>query len=118
VLLTGRARGLTLLLAAIAIEVTGTTLLAESDGFEQAGMAFLAFAFWGVSLWLFAIALRLVPVAVAYALWSGIGTLALVLIGWLGFSQRPDAAALVGIALVLAGSSLLTSAIPEAEAGA
>ncbi|MCX7901050.1 MAG: SMR family transporter, partial [Burkholderiaceae bacterium] len=50
-----------------------------------------------------ALALRVIPVGVAYAVWSGVGIALITLIGWLVFKQTLDAPALVGIALIVAG---------------
>jgi small multidrug resistance pump len=42
-------------------------------------------------------------VGVAYAIWSGVGIVLISVIGWALFRQRLDAAALVGIGLIIAG---------------
>ena len=44
-----------------------------------------------------------IPVAVAYAVWSGAGVALITLIAWAMFGQRLDAFALLGIALIVAG---------------
>ena len=61
----------------------------------------------------FAPALKVIPVGVAYAIWAGIGIVAAALIGTLAFNERLGAAQLVCIALVLIGAAglrLTTSA--------
>jgi Small Multidrug Resistance protein len=47
--------------------------------------------------------LHTIPVAVAYAVWSGAGVALITLIAWAMFGQRLDAFALLGIALIVAG---------------
>ncbi|MCX8003808.1 MAG: SMR family transporter, partial [Burkholderiaceae bacterium] len=56
-----------------------------------------------VAFYFLALALRVIPVGVAYAVWSGVGIALITLIGWLVFKQTLDAPALVGIALIVAG---------------
>ena len=47
------------------------------------------------------------PVGVAYAIWSGVGTVAIVCLGWLIYGQRLDGYALGGIAFISAGMVML-----------
>jgi small multidrug resistance pump len=95
------------LLAAIAAEVTGTTALARSDGFRNVGPAAIGLVGWGLSLWWFALALETVPVGVGYAIWSGLGTLAMVVIGWVFVGQRPESRTVAGLCLVVGGVLVL-----------
>jgi small multidrug resistance pump len=46
---------------------------------------------------------RVIPVGIAYAIWSGIGIVLIAAIGWIWFRQTLDLAAMAGIALILAG---------------
>ena len=45
--------------------------------------------------------------AVAYAVWSGVGIALIALIGWLFFKQALDAPTLLGLALIVAGVLVL-----------
>jgi small multidrug resistance pump len=47
--------------------------------------------------------LRTIPLGVAYAVWSGVGIVLITAAGWILYEQKLDAAALAGIALILAG---------------
>ena len=47
--------------------------------------------------------LRTVPVGIAYAIWAGVSIVLIALIGWLVLRQPLDVAAVVGIALIVAG---------------
>ena len=49
----------------------------------------------------------LVPVGIAYAVWSGAGIVLTSMIGWVLFSQALDTPALIGIALILAGVAVI-----------
>ncbi len=88
---------------AIFFETIGTTALKASDGMTRAGPALVVVLAYALSFWLLALVLRVIPVGVAYAMWSGLGICFIALIGWIVFGQKLDAAALFGIALIMAG---------------
>ena len=44
-----------------------------------------------------------IPTGIAYAIWSGVGTVMITLVGWVFMGQRLDLPALVGIGLIIAG---------------
>lgn len=92
-----------LLLLAIAAETVGTTALKASDGFSRLGPSTLAIGCFAVALFLLSLVVRVVPVGVTYAIWSGVGIVLISAIGWTAFGQRLDAAGLLGIALIAAG---------------
>jgi small multidrug resistance pump len=46
---------------------------------------------------------RVLPVGVVYAIWSGAGVVLITLLGWLAFRQALDAPALIGMGLIVAG---------------
>ena len=54
---------------------------------------------------------------VVYAIWSGVGIVLISLVGWIGFRQHlASAAALIGIALIVAGVAvinLLSKSVPH-----
>ena len=52
-------------------------------------------------------ALETVPVGIAYAIWSGVGIVLITLIAWLLYGQALDLAAIVGLALIVAGVVVL-----------
>ena len=91
------------LLAAIALEVVGTTLLQASQQFTRpwptAGMAVC----YGLAFYLLSIALRQVPVGLAYAIWSGLGVVAISVIGVVLFKQRLDLPAIAGLTMIVGG---------------
>lgn len=92
-----------LLAAAIVFETIGTTALKASEGFTRAGPSAVVALAYGVSFWLLALVLKVVPVGVAYAIWSGAGICLIALIGWLTFGQRLDGPAILGLGLIVAG---------------
>lgn len=91
------------LAVAIIAEVIGTSALKASNGFTAWLPSLVVVAGYGVSFYFLSLALRAIPVGVAYAIWSGVGIVLISVIGWALFRQRLDAAALVGIGLIIAG---------------
>src|SRR5690554_4928558 len=92
---------------AIGAEVVATTALKTSDGFTRLGPAALAAAGYAVAFYFLALTLRTIPVGVAYAIWSGVGIVAITVIGYIRFRQHLDLAALIGIALIVVGVIVL-----------
>ncbi len=92
-----------LLLAAIVAEVIATSALKASQGFTRPGPTALVVAGYGLAFWLLSLTLRQIPVGIAYAAWSGLGMVLIALAGWWLYGQRLDAAALAGMALIVAG---------------
>jgi small multidrug resistance pump len=92
-----------LLLLAIAAEVTGTSFLKLSEGFSRPLPALMVLAAYGCSMLLLSKVVQSIPLGITYALWSGIGIVAIVLVGLLAYRQVPSPGQLVGMALIAAG---------------
>lgn len=88
---------------AIAAEVTATSALKASEGFSRLQPSLIVVLGYGIAFYLLSLTLRSIPVGMAYAIWSGLGTALIALAGWWLYGQRLDAAALIGIALIVAG---------------
>ena len=88
---------------AIFAEVAGSAALKQSIGFTRPGFAFLSVASFAVALFFLSLALRTVPLGIAYAMWAGIGIVLVSLIGVVVFHQTLDFAAIAGIGLIVAG---------------
>jgi small multidrug resistance pump len=91
------------LIVAIVSEVIGTSALKATAGFTRALPSLIVVVGYGIAFYFLALAMKTIPVGVAYAIWSGVGVALITLIGWLVFKQRLDAPALAGIALIVAG---------------
>lgn len=89
---------------AIAVEVCGTFLLKLSDGFAKWHWGALAIVCYAVSIFSLAPAVKVIPVGVAYAIWSGAGIVAITLIGLFAFDERLSALQFVFIAMILTGA--------------
>jgi small multidrug resistance pump len=88
---------------AILAEVVGTSALKATHGFTRPLPSLVVLVGYGVAFYFLSLALRSIPVGVAYAIWSGVGVALITLIGWLVFKQKLDAPALTGIGLIVAG---------------
>lgn len=96
-----------LLAAAIAAEVAATSLLPRTEGFTRPGVSVVVVAGYVLSFLLLAQVVKTMPVGIAYALWSAVGTLAVVSIGAVFLGQQVTAWQVGGIVLVVAGVVLL-----------
>ena len=62
---------------------------------------------YGTAFWLLSLALKTIPTGMAYAAWSGLGTVLIVLVAWLWQGQKLDAPALAGIGLIVSGVAVI-----------
>jgi small multidrug resistance pump len=92
---------------AIVAEVIATSALKAADGFTRLGPSLIVIVGYGIAFYFLSLALRGIPVGIAYAVWSGVGIVLISVIGWLAFGQTLDAAAVVGIGLIMAGVIVL-----------
>jgi small multidrug resistance pump len=92
-----------LLALAIASEVIATSALKYSDGFKHLIPSIIVVVGYSIAFYCLSLALRVIPVAIAYAIWSGAGIICITIIGFIAFKQKPDIPALIGIALILTG---------------
>ncbi|MEV7331514.1 multidrug efflux SMR transporter [Micromonospora sp. NPDC093244] len=88
---------------AIAAEVLATSLIKSTAGFSRLWPTVGCLAGYGVAFLLLAQAVKEIPVGVAYALWSGLGTAAIVAIGAVFLGESVGPVKLTGIALIIAG---------------
>ncbi len=88
---------------AIVAEVVGTTALRASDGMTRILPAVVVVVAYVISFVLLAVTLKHLTLGSTYAIWSGVGTLAVALIGWLAYQERLSAATIAGIGLIVAG---------------
>ena len=95
------------LAVAIVAEVIGTTFLKLSAGLTKPLPSLFVVIAYGVSFWLLSRTLDVIPVGVAYAIWSGAGVTLIAAIGWALLGQKLDAMAIVGMGLIVAGVVVL-----------
>ncbi|WP_436536063.1 DMT family transporter [Actinoplanes sp. HUAS TT8] len=96
-----------LLIGAIAAEVVGTTALKMSSGLSRLVPSLIVGVAYVLSFTLLALAVRHLQVSVAYAIWSGVGTAAIALIGWHVFGESLTVAKVSAMLLIIAGVVIL-----------
>ena len=92
-----------ILCVAIVSEVVATSALKSSDGFSRFWPSVIVVVGYGIAFYCLALTLRMIPMGVVYAIWSGIGIVLITLVGWFLFDQKLDLPALLGIGLIAAG---------------
>ena len=93
----------TYLTAAIATEVVGTLFLRFTDGFTRPLPSIVVVITYVLSLWLTALALKTLEISLAYAVWAGVGTAAIAIIGMAALGETVNALKLASILLVISG---------------
>lgn len=91
------------LVVAILAETIGTTALQASNQFSRLVPSLIVLVGYGASFYFLAIALKTIPVGIAYAIWSGLGIVCIAFIGRFVFAQKLDLPAFLGIGLILTG---------------
>lgn len=108
-----------LLSGAIVFEVTGTLALKASDGFSRLGSSLLVAACYVLAFVFLSLVLnRGLPVAVAYAVWSAAGIIAIAAIGALFLHERLSLVQMTGMAFVIVGCVTLqlgTKVVAQAD---
>jgi small multidrug resistance pump len=88
---------------AILLEVAGTTCMKLSQGFTKPLPSALIFVFYGLAFTALNFALKAIDVSVAYAIWAGVGTVLIALIGFWYFEESATPLKVASIALIVAG---------------
>ena len=96
------------MMLAIAIEVVATVALKFSDGFTRLRPSVVVVVGYTVSFGLLSWVLRHgVPLSVAYAVWSALGTAAVATVGVLYLDEPMQLLKAVGLVLIVVGVVLL-----------
>lgn len=88
---------------AIGAEVIATTALKSSEGFTRTLPSAVTVVGYGVAFYFLSLTLKTIPVGMAYAIWSGVGIVLISVIAWLFYDQKLDAAAIIGMSLIVLG---------------
>ncbi|WP_207462234.1 multidrug efflux SMR transporter [Azospirillum sp. SYSU D00513] len=95
------------LCAAIVLEVLGTSALQASQQFTRLIPVVIMVCCYGVSFFLLSLSLKVLPVGIAYAIWSGLGIVLISAVGTLWFKQPLDLPAVIGLGLIVAGVAVV-----------
>lgn len=92
---------------AIVCETLGTTALKASEQFTRLIPSLGVVAAYAVTFYFLSLSLKAIPVGIAYGIWAGAGIALITIVGAVFFQQKPDAAAIAGIGLIVAGVSVI-----------
>ncbi|SDL61614.1 small multidrug resistance pump [Maridesulfovibrio ferrireducens] len=92
-----------ILFISIFAEVSGTLCLKYSHGFSRIIPTIFVFIFYGLSFWGLSVVLKKIEVGIAYAVWAGIGTAAVALIGICFLGERVSAMKIASLMLIIVG---------------
>ncbi|AFD05593.1 DMT family transporter [Solitalea canadensis] len=91
------------LLLAILFEIIGTSALQASAQFTKWKPSLLVVLGYASAFFFLSLSLRSLQLGVAYAIWSGVGIVIIILAGIFLFKQIPDTPAIIGMALIVIG---------------
>ncbi len=99
--------GWILLVVAIVLEVAGTTNMKLSEGFSKLVPSLLVLFFYALSIIALTFAVNRLDVSVAYAVWSGMGTALVAMIGLWFFQESVTTVKVVALGLIFVGVVML-----------
>ncbi|ADD27572.1 DMT family transporter [Meiothermus ruber] len=102
--------GWLLLMIAIVSEVIGSTALKASQGFSKLLPSLVVVLGYGLAFYFLSLSLKTIPLNIAYAVWSGLGTALIALLGWWVLKEPMNGAIALGILLIIAGVVVLNLA--------
>lgn len=96
-----------MLVVAILLEVAGTTNMKMSEGFSKLGPSVGVIFFYALSIVALTFAVNRLDVSVAYAVWSGMGTALVAMIGLWFFQEPFTVVKVVALGLIIVGVAML-----------
>ncbi|MEK5231713.1 multidrug efflux SMR transporter [Lysinibacillus sp. FSL K6-0232] len=100
-------KGYLLLTLSIMSEVFATTMLKLSDGFTVPAPSVAVAIGYGISFYSLSLCLKTLPLSLAYAIWSGVGTALTVIVGMVIWHDIFNLYSALGITLIIGGVILL-----------
>lgn len=95
--------GLLWLTLAVGAEVVATSMLRAADGFTRLIPSVVVVIGYCVSFWALSQVVRMMPLGIAYAIWSGMGIVIVSPAAYFIYHQKLDLPAVIGMALIIAG---------------
>ncbi len=92
---------------AVFFEVAGTTFMKLSEGFSKPIFAALMMVSYVACFSLVTLAIRTIPLSIAYTIWAGVGTALVAMLGIFYFKEVLGAIQIAGVVLILVGVVLL-----------
>ena len=101
-----------LLVVSIVLEVLGTVSMKLSEGFSRPLYSALVAVFYALSLAGLTLVLKRIEVSVAYAVWSGLGTALIAMVGVSVFGEALTVVKVVALVLIVVGVMMLNMVSP------
>ncbi|MFP9230941.1 DMT family transporter [Pectobacterium cacticida] len=95
------------LILAIVGEVVATSALKSSASFTKLLPSACVIAGYSFCFYFLSLAMRNIPVGIAYATWCGLGIILVALIAWMLHGQKIDGWAFLGFLLIISGIAVL-----------
>lgn len=92
---------------AIGLEVSGTMLLTATEQFTKPLPTVAMVVCYVVSFYFLTVALKVIPLAIVYASWAGLGVFAVAVLSYFIFGQALKWQAILGLALIINGVVLV-----------
>ncbi|WP_085899307.1 quaternary ammonium compound efflux SMR transporter SugE [Kiloniella majae] len=77
--------------------------LKYADGWTKLVPSLLTIAAMALSFWLLSAAMKTIPVGTAYAVWTGIGTVGVAILGMILFNESHDIMRIICLLLIVSG---------------
>ncbi|WP_409369195.1 DMT family transporter [Lysinibacillus sp. 38-6] len=100
-------KGYLFLAISIVCEVFATTMLKLSEGFTVIGPSIAVAIGYGISFYSLSLCLKTLPLSLAYAIWSGVGTALTVVLGIVIWGDVFNLYTALGISFIIGGVFLL-----------
>jgi small multidrug resistance pump len=97
----------TLLLTAITVEVGATAALPRAQGFRDPAWTAAVLGGYALSIWLLTLVIRDIPVSVTYAVWAGLGTAGIAVVGVVLLHEPWDLLKGLALLMILGGVVIL-----------
>jgi len=95
--------GWVFLFIAIVLEVCGTTSMKLSEGLTRLAPSIAMFVFYGFAFTMLSFSLKTIELGIAYAIWSGLGTALIAVIGITWFGESTSIYKIASILLIIIG---------------
>jgi len=91
------------LVIAIIAEVAATSALKASEEFTNLIPSIIVVVGYVVAFYFMSLVLRVMPVGITYAVWSGLGIVLVTIVSIFLYKQTPDMPAVIGMSLIVLG---------------
>jgi small multidrug resistance pump len=88
---------------AIVAEVIATSTMKATNEFTRFWPSLVVVLGYGTGFYFMTISMRVLPIGIMYALWSGVGILVVSIMGWVIYRQALDIPAIIGMSFIVAG---------------